>query len=59
MKEKKITLLRSKPSTSIGLLSLALLSLLSFTSLASGQNERTGKHVLRLRQRLGHDLADQ
>src|SRR5215831_19096725 len=37
MKEKKITLLRSKPSTSIGLLSLALLSLLSFTSLASGQ----------------------
>ena len=38
MKEKKITLLRSKPSTSIGLLSLALLSLLSFTSLASGQS---------------------
>ena len=37
MKEKKITLLRSKPSTSIGLLSLALLSLLSFTSLASSQ----------------------
>ena len=37
MKEKKITLLRSKPSTSIGLLSLALLSLLSFTSLVSGQ----------------------
>jgi len=38
MKGKKITLLRSKPSTSIGLLSLALLSLLSFTSLASGQS---------------------
>ena len=40
MKEGKITLLRSKPPTSIGLLSLliALLSLLSFTSLASGQS---------------------
>jgi len=39
MKEKKITLLRSKPSTSIGLLSLALLSLLSFTSVAFGQTK--------------------
>jgi len=38
MKEGKITLLRSKPSTSIALLSLALLSLLSVTSLASGQS---------------------
>ena len=43
MKERKITLLRSKPSTSIGLLSLALLSLLSFTSLASGQSRSEAK----------------
>ena len=43
MKEKKITLLHSKPSTSIGLLSLALLSLLSFTSLASGQTRSEAK----------------
>src|SRR5262245_47009288 len=38
MKEGKITLLRSKPSTSIGLLSSAMLSLLPFVSSASGQS---------------------
>ena len=43
MKERKITLLRSKPSASIGPLSLALLSLLPFMSLASGQSRNEAK----------------